>query len=461
MVRRAGWRATSWGLILILPLLLTVCARSDQVTQAPNMDVEEDEPDETPVIEATATPVSLPTLLPSATAVVVPAANVTSTPAPTPSPESTVDFEQPVVELRYRIPSLQLDRRLEGDVSGRVTVVDETRGLAAIRQNQGGVLLELQSVLPTLELDSLPADCETCVALSYALPVEGAAGEGWLQDPVLLASVENYTAALLGPHFPPDTILGLRRSATAYDVAHTLALDQNGRLYRWLATAGEVDEPLPMENEAPELPQLLAQLEGQVLEQEYIVNCVSSPLETLYLPDTEIDAENGEDDLIYLSCPAFSLPQSLLPLYLRLDALLEEVLQGSGIPRPPSEVALGALLDYRREDDAHLTMLVDGTAHIERETGETITTTLGTTEVMSITNSLLESGVLQAELTNFVEGELPNILLVRGDQGMMEVAWPEGDPPPEIVDDVEMLERYFETEEDETETEDAATETEN
>lgn len=445
--RRAGWRVASWGALLLLPLLLTVCGRSEQATETAG--TEDARLRETPDSEATATPVTLPTLLPTPTPVVVSAANVTSTPEPTPSPQSTVDFEQPVVELRYRIPSLQLDRRLEGAVSGQITVVDETRGLAAIRQNQGGVLLELQGVLPALDLEPLPPDCDTCVAFSYELPLEAAEGEGWLQDPVLLASVENYTAALLGPHFPPDTVLGLRRSATAYDVAHSLAFDANGMLYRWLATAGEVEEPVAVDVESPDLPDLLAAVEMEELEQQYVVDCISAPLETLYLwpagRDTESDeTDNDEENTIRLSCPAFSLPRSLLPLYSRLDGLLEETLEGSGIPRPPSEVALEALLDYRRGDGAHLEIMFDGTARIADEAGETVTTTLGMTEVLSVTDSLLESGVLQPDLADFIEGELANLLLVRGDQGMIEAAWPQGDAPQEIVDEVEILDGLLE-----------------
>lgn len=439
MERRARWPSALWGVFLLLPLFLAACVRSDQTTPtAPAVELESSETLES---EATATPLSLPTLLPSATAVIVPAANVTSTPAPTPSPQGTVDFEQPVVEFRYTIPSLQLDRRLEGDVSGQVTVVDETRGVAAIRQNQGGVLLELQGVLPTLQLEPLPPDCDICVAFSYELPLEDAEGEGWLQDPVLLASVENYTAALLGPHFPPGTILGLRRSATAYDVAHTLALDENGMLYRWLATAGEVDEPAPVGDLAPQLPQLVAELERDELAEQYVMNCVSAPVETLYIRPAEAEDVDGEQDgSISLSCPAFSLPQSLLPLYTRLNALLEETLVGSGIPRPPSEVALEAVLDYRNEEGTHLVLRFDGVAQIEDDAGETVTTTLGITDVISITDSLLESGELQPELTNFVEGDFTNILLVRGEQGMMEVAWAEEDVPQEIADEVEILE---------------------
>lgn len=443
---RAGWRVASWGVLLLLPLLLTACARPEQATPTP--DGEGADQDETPDVQVTPTPFTLPTLLPTATALVAPAANVTSTPAPTASPQSTVDFQQPVVELRYTIPSLQLDRRLEGDVSGQVTVVDETRGVAAIRQNQGGVLLELQGVLPELDLEPLPADCDTCVAFSYELFLEGIEGQGWLQDPVLLASVENYTAALLGPHFPPGAVLGLRRSATAYDVAHSLALDENGLLYRWLATSGEVEAPTPIDGVAPDLPQLVAALEQESFQQQYIVSCVSAPLEALFIRGAEVDSEGEMDNLIHLSCPAYSLPRSLLPLYSRLDFLLEEVLEGSGIPRPPSEVALGAVIDYRNENEAHVSVLFDGTTTVEDEAGETFTTTLDMTEVVSMTENLLGSSVLQPELSNFIDGELPNNLLVRGEQGMMEAAWPEGDPPQEMVDEIEILERLFASDEE-------------
>lgn len=435
---RARWRVASWGVLLLLPLLLTACALSEQAPPTP--DGEGVDQNETPDVRATPTPFTLPTLLPTATAVIAPSANVTSTPAPTVPPQSTVDFEQPVVELRYTIPSLQLDRRLEGDVNGQVTVVDETRGVAAIRQNQGGVLLELQGVLPELDLEPIPADCDTCVSFSYELFLEDIEGQGWLQDPVLLASVENYTAALLGPHFPPDAVLGLRRSATAYDVAHTMALDEDGLLYRWLATSGEVEAPTPIDAVAPDLPQLVAALQQESFQQQYIVNCVSAPLESLFIRGAEVDSESEMDNLIQLSCPAYSLPRSLLPLYTRLDLLLEEVLEGGGIPRPPSEVALGAVIDYRNENEAHVSVFFDGTTTIEDEAGETFTTTLDITEVVSMTESLLESSVLQPELTNIIDGELPNNLLVRGEQGMMEAAWPEDEPPQEIVDALEILE---------------------
>ncbi len=402
---------------------------------------------------ATATPFILPTLLPTITRSAPAAATATRTPPPEPSPQGTVDFDQPVVELRYGIPALQLDRRLEGNVNGQITVVDETRGLAAIRQNQGGVLLELQSILPSLELEPLPEGCDTCVAFSYAMPLENAESEGWLQDPVLLASVENFTAALLGPHFPPATTVGLRRSATAYDVAHTLALTDEGLLYRWLATDGNVEAPIAVGSAAPELPALVDSLDGDELAAQYVVNCVSTPLETLYLnsaPTPEAaapapgEAEGDDGQTIRVACPAFSLPQSLQPLYLQLDALLQETLAGHGLPRPPTEVALEAVLDYRREDGARLALSLDGATRITNGAGETVTTTLSSTQVMSITTALLDGGALQPGLTAFTAGELENVLLVRGSQGMMEVAWPAGEAPEAILEEVRVLDELME-----------------
>lgn len=448
------------GLAFLLPFIVACAGEGSQGTASPAADEAPSGP------ALTATPFVLPTLLPTATRNAAPGATGTRPPAPTATPEATVDFEQPVVEFRYRIPALGLDRRLEGNVSGQITVVDETRGLAAIRQNQGGVLLELQELLPSLELEPLPEGCETCVAFSYQMPLEAVEGEGWLQDAVILASVENYTAALLGPHFPPGTQVGLRRSATAYDVAHTLALDADGQLYRWLATSPEVREPVDVNGVSPALPDLLEEVEPGALQSQYIVDCMSAPIETLFLPTGAVDASDEPEQSIRIVCPAFSLPPALLPLYLELDGLLEEVLAGSGLPRPPSEVALDAMLHYLRDDGAQLELTWDGQARITyapvftptatvtatvtntatiTETG-TLTATVGVTQVMSVTEALLESGAFEPGLQAFVAGDMDNVLLVRGEQGLVELAWPSGQPPQSLGAEIGWLDELLETE---------------
>lgn len=401
---------------LFIVLLLVACSQPPAETPEP------DDADRRPQLTREAIPTLYPTFTrPSATE------TATAVPQDTPTPRSTIDFEQPVVEFRYRIPALQLDRRLEANVNGEITVVDETVGLASMRQNQGGILLELQDALPELELEPVPANCDSCVAFSYSLPIDGVSDEGWLQDPVMLASVENYTSVAVGTHFPPDTVLGLRRSATAYDVAHSLALTSEGQLWRWLATEAQVAAPVPIEEAGPQLASLLAELPLQSLTERYIVQCPGAPAETLFLNPT--DAEEGFT--IEIGCPAFSLSRPLLPLYLEMDRLLQEVVPEEEPLRPPLEIPLATVVDYQRDDGARLSVLLDGTARATKPAGETVTMTLTSSQVLSVTAALVESDVLQPGLDAYVADDAPNILLVRSLRGMAEVAWTEDDGPPE------------------------------
>lgn len=258
--RRAG--PTLFGLLVLLGL--AACVQEGAVT-----------PELTAAARPAPTLVVLPTLYPSPTSA---RESPTATPAmpATRAPEATADLQQTVVSLHYQIPAIGLDRRLEGNVAGTVTVVDEAAGLAATLAHQGGVLFELQSALPELELAPLPAGCEGCVAFSYSLPLSGEEDSGWLQDAVMLASVENYLALTLGPHWPEGTIAGLRRSASPYHVAQTAAVTADGELYRWRATAPDVSAA-----ESSALPPLPDQPES--LAPEYAVTCPGAPLETLYV----------------------------------------------------------------------------------------------------------------------------------------------------------------------------------
>jgi len=80
----------------------------------------------------------------------------TSTPAPTRPPQPTavsntpIPFDDTVVELRYQIPAIQLDRRLQGNVSSQIVLIDETTGHGQQRNNQAAVLLQLQQALKDL-----------------------------------------------------------------------------------------------------------------------------------------------------------------------------------------------------------------------------------------------------------------------------------------------------------------------
>lgn len=374
----------------------------------------------------------LPTLYPSPTR---DSRQPTATPtvAPTARPESTADLQQQLVELRYTVPALGLDRRLEANVAGTVTVVDEAAGIAATLQNQGGVLVDLQSALPELELAPLPEGCTGCVQFSYRLPLSGDEAEGWLQDPVMLASVENYLAITLGPHWPAGAVVGLRRSASPYQVAHTIAYTAAGELYRWRATDPEVAGP--EQAEPPALPGPETVVAG-----EYSVTCPGAPLETLYLrPGAE-----GESVTATISCPAFALPPALLPLYAALDAQLAPLFAGDEIAPPPSEIPLETMIVYEQPDVGRLLLLMDDTALFEAAgSAEPDSLSLQAGTVLSLTATLEESGALAPGVGGYTAAEASSMLLVRTASGMAEAVW-DGEPPAALAPGVERLEAVWE-----------------
>jgi hypothetical protein len=323
---------------------------------------------------------------------------------------------------------LGLDRRVEANRAGRIDIVDETTGLVAVLRNQGPIIEQFRLGFGGLSLPPLPEDCPGCVAFSYELVDSGESGEGWLQDPVLLASVENYTAANLGPHFPAGTIFGLRRNANAFNAAHSLAVTADGQLWRWLATDAEVAAPVAVSSE-PALAAALADLPALPLadlQGEYLVDCPVVPLEVLYLAPAG-EGERGENGAgsrtIRLICPAFSLPASLLPLYLAADGALAPLLAQEGLAPPPLALPLDTMLDYQRVDGAHLTMQLSGQVVATDPAGSTYTTTLPVSQVISLTTRLAETDRLVRGVTAYTAGELPNILLVRGPLAMLEAAW--------------------------------------
>lgn len=416
-----AWRRSVWlapcGLVLILLLVACSNAGSLDATQTPESVGQRDAP--------TATSVVIPTLYPTVTRPAAAANTATPPPSDTPTPQSTVDFEQPVVELRYQIAALDLDRRLEANVNGEITVVDETRGLAGMGRSQGGVIIELQQTLPRLSLEPLPDDCEGCVAFSYELPMVDSSAQGWLTDTIMLASVENYMAMMVGAHFPGDTVLGLRRSATSFDVAHSLALTADGQLWRWLATEPEVSPPVAVSEISPQLAAMVAELDAAALAESYAVQCQGTSGETLYLN------QGGEETTVLIRCPAFSLPSTLLPLYLELDAVLAPVIAEQGLQKPPLQIPLDTMIAYRRSDGSQLTLGLDGTARFSMS-GEVYSGTVGIEQMMSLNEQLLATGQLAAGVEAYGSDDVQDVLLVRGPQGMMEAAWQEEGPPEEL-----------------------------
>lgn len=341
----------------------------------------------------------------------------TSTPRPT---ETPIDFDELAVELRYSIPGLGLERTLRGNISSQIELTDENDGRSVVVRDRPGIMLEIQRSLPEAELAELPAGCDFCVRLEYELFLTGESGSGWLQDPVLLASFENFFAANLGPHFPPDTVVGLRRSATPYDVAHTVALTAGGQLWRWTATEPEPEGPEPGSGT---IITLLNELEPAALEEAYEAPCPEgSGVETLFLVVEEVERT------VEVACPELALPLPLLPLYLQLDALADEKVADEGLPQPAPTVPLDSVLYFERENGDKLILFADGRATAVSSGG--ISSTAVLTESLTIDTALaaVDSEAMEPGVVTLVSENTANILIARGLDRVYELTW-SNEPP--------------------------------
>lgn len=367
-------------------------------------------------------PVTLqPTFTPQPTAGPLPSITPPP-PRPTAVPNTPIPFDETVVELRYRIPALDLDRRLQGNVAGSIIVVDEATGLSRQRSNQAGIMLELRSALPGMSLEPLPEGCADCVHVTYAMPAQAVAGDGWLQDPVLLASIENYLAVGLGPHFPPDTAIGLRRFASPYAPAHTVAVAVDGQAQTWLATAPQIGPPTPANPDRAEL-RLLAEIPLAGLRPQYVADCPERPFETLFLQVGETNWSGT------IRCPELSLPPALLPLYLRLNEAAAEATAEISLPQPEPLFPLDALIVYQRADGAALTLFYDGALLGLDTSGQAFSGTLTTTLPLSLTQSVTGSNLLQPGYRTLL-GETAvassgpqTTLAARGPAGVLDGRW--------------------------------------
>lgn len=419
----------------ILPFLVTAlmvfligCSQPERPTPtAATGEIEATETRGTPA--PTATNIVLPTLLPTRTAVPSPSPAPTQPPQPTATATTAPDFNQVAAELRYTIPGLSLDRRVTGTVGGEITLVDETTGETVVRANQGGVVTEFQQSLPTFALAEMPDDCPFCVYFEYELPTLGVSDSGWLTHTQLLASIENYTAVSLGPHFPPGTVIGLRRGASPYKPAHTMALTAGGQLWQWLAIDEEIAEPVAAGAANAALLAALSAIPLEEVENEYTAACGEEiPPEMLYLnPDGE-----GAGKAVRVRCPNLSLPTTLLPLYLQLDSLLEPLLANEGLDVPAPDVLLGTLIHYRRSDGARLTILQNNSAVLFSGGDEPITTTIDLTtveslNVISLTATLLDSSQLRPGIEPLTSVVAENYLVVRAADGVYTAAWDDGE----------------------------------
>lgn len=388
-------------------IILSGCSRSLQSQEAGGVETE----------PAPQTRI-LPTLYPTATN--HPTAQPTDTrqPIPTSPPDTPVAYDQHVVDLSYSIPAIGLQRTLSGDVSGRLTLTDETTGIGVERRNQAGILLELQQSLPGITFDELPEECEHCVWIEYSLPLTGDQDQGWLQDVRMLASIENFTTAILGPHIPPGTVAALRRSATQDQVAHTVALTGDGMLWRWRATDAEIPVAVTVEDGDPILNTAFSNAALLEFAPLYAAACPDyAGIETLFV------TSGNTGRYIELFCPELSLPTTLLPLYLSLDAktvgFMEPANQESYEPPFPQET----LLYFRDAEGSELTLFYDGRTFVSDKNGIVLSDTITMTLVVSLTTGLLDSEVMQPGVESFLEGVSGNSLVVRGSEGLYEYAW--------------------------------------
>jgi hypothetical protein len=221
-------------------------------------------------------------------------------------------------------------------------------------------------------------------------------------------------------------------------VAQSLALMADGTLWRWLATSAEIAEPVTAASVDGDLRAQVQAVPLNELAEEYVVDCPGAPVEQIYLNPAGVEVTGTEESLpesvesieVVVACPSFSLPTTLLTLYGRLDDLLAESDSEAGIPAPPLAIPLETLLAYERMDGARLLLLQRGQARALSPGGDVYTSTLGLSEVISVTTALRETGALQSGVEAYAEDLSPNSLLVRGPAGMMEAVWAEEPPEP-------------------------------
>jgi len=370
----------------------------------------------------------LPTLYPTRTPIPTSLPTETVAPLPTEVPNTPIAFDQTVVELGYSIPSIGLDRSLRANVSSVLALTNETTGEEAILRDQIGVIYELQQSLPELSLNALPEECPGCVQLSYNLPLADLQDQGWLTDTQMLASLENFTAVHLQPHFPEGTVLGLRRSATPYRAAHTLALTSGGELWHWMATDGEVPEAADGADFSEAATSQVADLDFEDMVDGFSAPCPSGAgLETLYI---NFDAEGKQ---IKFVCPELSLPGNLLPLYMTVSSEVDELMgdrfKDEREKEPKRTVPLNTLVHFRSRDESKMSLLDNGFVHLADSDGIVYTQTLTVTNIISLTAVLVEDGNLNKGASAFDEFPSDNLLFVRGLENVYSAGWIDGESP--------------------------------
>ncbi len=374
----------------------------------------------------------IPTLYPTPTQPPTNTPRPTITPQPTVPTPTSLPFDTQLLSIQFAIPSLGLDWQLAANVGGQITLRDGLTGMETSQTNQGNVLTEMQTLLRQLELAEMPAECDRCVYFAYQMPLDDLAGEGWLQDVQTLASFENYFAGILAPHFPPNTVLGLRKGASGYDVAQTIAIDADGLMWRWLATADQAAEPVAA---GLDVEAAIADLAVVGQGTSYLAPCINRGFDTLLI---QIE---GEATSFGLRCSEMSLPTTLLPIYQQLDTLLMGLESAARLPLPAYPLPFDALLFYKRGDGHGLTLFNDDRYLLTSPSAGALTRTLTATTSISLTlpfqNNPSLSGDGAALLPALPSSENPepeqfqtaNLIGVRDDSGVRAIGWIETPPP--------------------------------
>lgn len=393
-------------------------------------------------VAAGATLPPLPTLLPTATPLPDPSPTVTRPPREPTATPPPLDLDQIAVDIRYAIPEIGLVRRLQGTIASRIALTDERTGQTRTLRDQAGVLLELQATLPVLQLGPLPDDCPGCVQLDYSLPAANTAASGWLTDTQFLASIENYTAVHLGPHWPAGTRYGLRRSAAPGHPAHTLAVTAEGTVFFWQATESTV-APATVDEA---LPAVLAGVRPDEEPAEfYAVNCAGGTTETLFW-QTGDDAGDGNETTgteVRLACPEFALPTTLAPLYDVLAMTVERQPAAADFDFPSRMLSVRDRLVYRRPDGRGFFLSDDDSAAVALASGQAVPVNVTDSDVLSLTLALSDLGV---PLVDVVPEEGPmsgGQLWFRDEAGMHLVAWSDATPAP-LLHLLQSLDGYLE-----------------
>lgn len=378
-----------------------------------------------------------PTFTPSAPEDAPPATALPTREAqPTAIPNTPIAFEDVVITAHLRIPAIQYDRRLEGNIGSDLILIDETAAKGQQRSRQAFVLIELQQSLSELTLAPLPDGCDQCAELTVTFPLEEVEFSGWLEDPILLASLENLFTVALGPHFSPEAQMGLRRGASPFAPAQTLEVDANGTVWIWQANQSQVVSTFAGSDG---LLTAVSETVNQGFAEQYAANCDGVPIETLML-----QSDAGGKQLITIACPAFTLPLSLLPLYVQVDALMNEAVLDA-LPAPETGFPLTAVLQYQREDGIRLIVDQSQQFTLENSAGEVFTDTLSTEQISGFTTPLIEAGTVSLGLTTFAstdeETENTAVLFIRGLEGVYDGAWENG----RDVSALEPLNRFIDT----------------